>query len=84
MISEFIERDRKFLESLLGAHGKAPYRDVVRMFQMAGYNLDRVKGSHHIFVPVTGPGPTLTVPVHGQSVKAVYLKRVIKILFPDI
>lgn len=38
-----------------------------------GYVIDRIAGSHHIFVK---PGqPHLSIPVHGGKVKSVYVRK---------
>jgi predicted RNA binding protein YcfA (HicA-like mRNA interferase family) len=84
MFSQLQEGERGFLEALLSARGEVPLRDVAKMFKMAGYELDRIKGSHHSFVPSAGRGPTITMPVHADKVKAVYVRRTIRVLFPDI
>jgi predicted RNA binding protein YcfA (HicA-like mRNA interferase family) len=84
MFLRFQEGERRFLEALVRSHADINVRDVMRMFKMAGYELDRIKGSHHVFVPTRGKGPTITLPFHSERVKVCYVKRAIRILFPDI
>ncbi len=53
-------------------------REVIRVFQRAGWVVDRIEGSHHILVK-EGHTATLSVPVHGNRVvKPRLLKRLIR------
>lgn len=76
--------DRRFLESLSRAHGDVSFRDVTKMFKIAGYVLERVKGSHHVFVPAEGEGPPFVFPVHSGKVVAFYVRKAVGTLFPDV
>ncbi|MEM1211478.1 MAG: type II toxin-antitoxin system HicA family toxin [Planctomycetota bacterium] len=49
-----------------------PFRKVRKLLESAGWKLDHVRGSHHIF---RRPGQGLiSIPVHRNQVKAHYAK----------
>jgi predicted RNA binding protein YcfA (HicA-like mRNA interferase family) len=49
---------------------------VRRMLESKGYRMDRVTGSHHVFVK---PGaPSEAIPVHGGKVKPYYVRKIEK------
>lgn len=54
------------------------FADVVRMLRDAGWTLDRVSGSHHMFSKA-GESP-IVVPVHRKKVKHVYVAKARKII----
>ena len=50
---------------------------VRKMLESRGYVLERISGSHHIFVK---PGSLpVSIPVHGGKVKAFYVRKVEKL-----
>jgi predicted RNA binding protein YcfA (HicA-like mRNA interferase family) len=50
------------------------FSEVRRMLEAKGYRLDRIKGSHHIFVK---PGVVhQSVPVHHGKVKPYYVRQI--------
>ena len=51
-----------------------PFRKVRKKLEQAGWRLDRVNGSHHIFKKQGHDN--LIVPVHGRQVPRVYAKQV--------
>ncbi len=54
------------------------FAEVKKMLQDAGYTLDRVTGSHHIFEK---PGvENIVVPVHHGKVKYAYVRKIEKTL----
>jgi predicted RNA binding protein YcfA (HicA-like mRNA interferase family) len=53
------------------------FQQVRRMLEAKGYRLDRVRGSHHIFVKVRSQN--IIVPVHGGKVKPFYVRQIEKI-----
>lgn len=55
-----------------------PFRDLRRMLEQAGYTLERVNGSHHLFTKA-GERP-ISVPVHSGKVKRVYQRKIEKAL----
>jgi predicted RNA binding protein YcfA (HicA-like mRNA interferase family) len=40
-------------------------KEMCRALEQKGWYLDRIRGSHHIYKPPSGPG-TVSVPVHGN------------------
>jgi len=42
---------RKTLVTVLRAQGSIAFRDLERLLLRLGFHLDRVSGSHHIYVP---------------------------------
>jgi predicted RNA binding protein YcfA (HicA-like mRNA interferase family) len=58
--------------------GEKRFAEVRAMLEGAGYALDRISGSHHIF---TKPGADLvSIPVHHGKVKPFYVRKVEKIV----
>ncbi len=54
------------------------FADVQRMLESAGYRLERIRGSHHLF---TKPGaPLVVVPVHRGKVKPYYVRQIEKLV----
>ena len=52
------------------------FAEVLRRLQRNGWKLDRISGSHHIFVK---PGqPLLSIPVKQNKVKSCYAKQIDK------
>lgn len=51
-------------------------RDLKRRLNEHGWTLDRINGSHHVFVK-EGEGH-ITVPVHKGRVKPVYVRKIEK------
>lgn len=58
-----------------------PFSQVKRRLLAAGYLLDRVNGSHHVFTRA-GRLP-VSIPVHNGKVKAYYAKQVAKLCEGD-
>jgi predicted RNA binding protein YcfA (HicA-like mRNA interferase family) len=52
-----------------------------------GFTLDRVSGSHHVFILDDGEArQRIVVPIHGPKIKPIYIKQVIEEidrLFPE-
>jgi len=55
----------------------ATFDDIRTLLSQEGFELDRVTGSHHIF---KRSGVTFVIPVHGNRVKSVYVKRVVELI----
>jgi predicted RNA binding protein YcfA (HicA-like mRNA interferase family) len=52
---------------------------VIRALTKAGFNIDRVVGSHHVLVYPGDPTRTVTVPVHaGRDLKPGTLRAIIR------
>ncbi|MDR1256884.1 MAG: type II toxin-antitoxin system HicA family toxin [Spirochaetaceae bacterium] len=72
-MSQFVKMKEKMLSA-------KPHKDVMpnelRAFMLkAGFVLDRVKGSHYIYSHKKLPND-LTIPMHNQPVKPVYIRLV--------
>ncbi|MDP6479084.1 MAG: type II toxin-antitoxin system HicA family toxin [Phycisphaerales bacterium] len=53
-----------------------PFKRIRKRLEHAGWRLDRIRGSHHVF---THPGCTpIVIPVHGGKVKAGYERQIKK------
>ncbi|NLW86945.1 MAG: type II toxin-antitoxin system HicA family toxin [Planctomycetes bacterium] len=53
------------------------FSEVKKMLEAKGYRLDRIRGSHHVFVK---PGcQNEIVPVHNGKVKPHYVRQIEKI-----
>ncbi|PSN16201.1 type II toxin-antitoxin system HicA family toxin [filamentous cyanobacterium CCP5] len=55
----------------------ATFSDIRKLLEQEGFGLDRVTGSHHVFIKGE---ITFVVPVHNNKVKTVYVKRVIELI----
>ena len=53
-----------------------PFHKVRKRLKQAGWTLDRIHGSHHIFI--REGSPNLVVPVHRNEVRAVYVRQIEK------
>ena len=54
------------------------YSDVKKLLESNGWQLDRIRGSHHIFAR---PGKrNIIIPVHAKTVKYVYVRQIQKII----
>jgi predicted RNA binding protein YcfA (HicA-like mRNA interferase family) len=53
--------------------------DALRALRRAGWQLDRIRGSHHVLVHPDRPGATVTVPVHaGETLKPKTLSSILR------
>ena len=50
-------------------------KELVKLFQKNGWELDRISGSHHI---MTKEGKTLSIPVHNTDLKTGTLNKLLK------
>ncbi len=56
-------------------------QDIETLLKQFGFILDRVTGSHYIFILIDKANNTVhrvVIPIHGQQVKTVYVKQVIE------
>lgn len=54
------------------------FSSLKKLLERHGWSLTRISGSHHVF---TKPGNLpISVPVHGKRVKAVYVRKIEKIV----
>ena len=70
-------KKRKLLERLTNNPKGATFDDVRTLLLQEGFRLHRIAGSHYIFKK---PGITFVIPVHGNHVKSVYVKQVIRLI----
>ncbi len=66
-------RLEKVIERLRNTKGTARFTDVKRAAEHFGYKLDRINGSHHVFV--AEGRHSIVIPVHNNTVKMVYVKK---------
>ncbi|MCE9604518.1 MAG: type II toxin-antitoxin system HicA family toxin [Planctomycetia bacterium] len=57
--------------------GERRFSEVRAMLEAAGYQLDRIHGSHHIFTKPAAP--LFSIPVHHGKVKPFYVRQVAKL-----
>ena len=70
-------RKQKLLERLTNNPKGATFDDVRTLLLQEGFRLHRIAGSHYIFKK---PGITFVIPVHGNRVKSVYVRQVIRLI----
>ena len=67
----------KLFDKLKNNPKDATFSQIEKLLLSEGFTLDRISGSHHIFKN----GPIMFVlPIQGNKVKSVYVKRVIEIM----
>ena len=59
----------KIYQLLLESRSSVPFRDFQRVLKVFGFTLDRINGSHHIYMHPAVPRP-LSIQPHGNEVKA--------------
>lgn len=62
----------KLVQWLLSEPAQMRFEEVEKILKHEGWHLDRIKGSHHIFVK---GALTIVLPVHKGIVKREYLRR---------
>lgn len=68
----------KLIEKIKRSKTDIPLNDLIKLLSGNGYERVRQKGSHiHFRKP---NAPFITVPVHQQKVKIVYVKEILKLL----
>ncbi|MBW4485794.1 MAG: type II toxin-antitoxin system HicA family toxin [Tildeniella torsiva UHER 1998/13D] len=67
----------KLRERLQNNPNNVRFSDICKLLEYEDFELDRVTGSHHIFVKGE---LILVIPVHNNKVKAVYVKRVLELI----
>ncbi|WP_017300438.1 type II toxin-antitoxin system HicA family toxin [Nodosilinea nodulosa] len=67
----------KLRERLKNNPADARFSDIRKLLEYEGFVLDRVTGSHHVFLK---DDITFVIPVHNNKVKTVYVKRVIELI----
>jgi len=72
-----MSKRRKLFEKLKNNPKDVTFAQIEKLLVGAGFVLDRISGSHHIFKKGT---TKFVLPVHKNRVKSVYVKRVIEII----
>ncbi|WP_058999495.1 type II toxin-antitoxin system HicA family toxin [Leptolyngbya sp. NIES-2104] len=72
-----MSKREKLRERLKNNPNNATFSDIRKLLEQEGFTLDRITGSHHIFVK---DEITFVVPVHNNKVKTIYVKRVIELI----
>lgn len=78
-----MSRDDKLIAKLRRRPPEADFGDLQKVLEMFGWELKRVKGSHHHFTKPGADPPIITIPVHGSRVKGVYVKKILSYLELD-
>jgi predicted RNA binding protein YcfA (HicA-like mRNA interferase family) len=69
-----VTRREKLLERIRDHPNSVPPHDLWALLEAYGFALDRVSGSHHVYV---GAGVTLVIPLHKPHIKAGYVRQVL-------
>lgn len=72
-----MSKREKLLEKLKKSPNNVTFDQVKKVLLNEDFILDRTVGSHHIF---KRGEVTFVIPVHGNKVKVVYIKRVVEII----
>ena len=67
----------KLRERLKNNPNNVRFSDIRKLLEYEDFELDRVTGSHHIFIKGE---VILVIPVHNNKVKTVYVKRVLELI----
>ncbi len=67
----------KLRERLKNNPNNVRFSDIRKLLEHENFELDRVTGSHHIFIKGE---VILVIPVHNNRVKTVYVKRVLELI----
>lgn len=72
-----MSKREKLRERLKNNPNNVTFSEIRKLLEQEGFLLDRITGSHHIFVK---DEITFVVPVHNNKVKTIYVKRVIELI----
>ncbi|MGV0023543.1 type II toxin-antitoxin system HicA family toxin [Phormidesmis priestleyi] len=72
-----MSKREKLREKLKNNPNDATFSEIRKLLEQEGFLLDRITGSHHIFIK---DEVTFVVPVHNNRVKTIYVKRVIELI----
>ena len=64
----------KLLERIGNHPSSVPPHELWALLEAYGFSLDRISGSHHVYV---GMGVTLVIPLHKPHIKAGYVRQVL-------
>jgi len=70
-------KKEKLLDKLKNSPNNITFSDISKLLELERFILDRITGSHHIFVK---DDIVFVIPVHRNRVKSVYVKRVIELI----
>ncbi|MFA6917698.1 MAG: type II toxin-antitoxin system HicA family toxin [Candidatus Gracilibacteria bacterium] len=73
-----VNSEEKRIKKFLNKNSDTSFHEVRVILNILGYQLDRVNGSHWIFKGLDGT--TFPIPVHNNSVRKCYVKKIIKII----
>lgn len=76
-VAEAMSRREKLVAALSNHPNKVTFAEVRALLTIEEFTLVRVTGSHHVF---SKDDVTLVIPVHKNSVKAVYIKRILDLI----
>ena len=65
------------IEKLKNSSNNVKFSDIRKLLELEEFFLDRITGSHHIFIK---DETILVIPVHNNRVKSVYVKRVLELI----
>jgi predicted RNA binding protein YcfA (HicA-like mRNA interferase family) len=72
-----MSKQEKLRARLKNNPNNATFSDIRKLLEQIGFVLDRITGSHHVFIK---DEITFVVPVHNNKVKVIYVKRVIELI----
>lgn len=72
-----MSKREKLRERLKNNPNNVTFSEIRKLLEQEGFALDRITGSHHIFVK---DEITFVVPVHNNKVKTIYVRRVIELI----
>ena len=67
----------KLIDRLTNSPQNATFADIRNLLEYEGFYLDRVKGSHHVFIYAE---TSFVIPVHNNRVKAIYVRKVLELI----
>jgi predicted RNA binding protein YcfA (HicA-like mRNA interferase family) len=70
-------KNDKLIERLKNSPNNVNFSDLRKLLELDNFVLDRITGSHHIFIK---GDIILVIPVHNNRVKSVYVKRVLELI----
>jgi len=71
----------KRIERFCNITAEAESQEVIKVLEILGYEIKRIKGSHFIFErKVTGRTEIIIIPVHNNKVKKRYVTDIIKLI----
>lgn len=71
-------KSRRVLENILAGSRNIRFEDICRLAKGLGFELDRIKGSHHIFVHREVPGLRLNLqPDKGGQAKIYQIRQLL-------